>query len=80
LADLNPDARLTASQAALYVGVTVAAVCNWVTAGRLKPLTDKHGAVVRDSRRRPLYRLLDVAKVEREMGLSRQCHRPQRVA
>ena len=78
--EFNPHALLTASQAAMYAGVTVAAVCNWVAAGHLRAATDKHGRAVKDCRQRPLYRALDVAKVEREMALSPQSHRRPRVA
>lgn len=68
LAGLNTNALMTASQAALYTGRTVAAVCNWVARGHLAPATDRHGSVLRDSRRRVLYRLLDVARAEATDG------------
>jgi hypothetical protein len=68
LADLNTNALMTASQAALYAGVTVAAVCNWVARGQLAPATDRHGRVLRNSRRCVLYRLLDVARAEAADG------------
>jgi hypothetical protein len=49
---IDVDARLTASQAAKYAGVTVQAIVNWRNRGHL-PRGD-------DGR----YRLLDVAKAE----------------
>ena len=56
---LDVHAKLTATQAAAYAGVTVAAIVNWRNRGHL-PVTchDPHG--------RPLYRLLDVARAERK--------------
>ena len=80
MADLNPHALLTASQAAEYAGVTVAAVCNWVAAGRLSPATGANGLPLRDSRRRLLYRLIDVAEAERDAGQAPQSHRRPRAA
>jgi predicted site-specific integrase-resolvase len=52
----DPNALLTASEAASYAGVTVAAVVNWRTRGHLHPAGIRRG--------RPLYRLIDVAKAE----------------
>jgi hypothetical protein len=63
VSQIDPDALITASQGAELAGVTVAAVCNWVSRGYLKP-AERNGRVVKDSRGRPLYRLLDVAKAE----------------
>jgi DNA-binding transcriptional MerR regulator len=63
VAEIDPDALITASQGAELAGVTVAAVCNWVTRGYLKP-AQRNGRTVKDGRGRPLYRLLDVAKAE----------------
>ena len=62
MAEIDPDALLTASQLAGWFEVTTAAVCNWVSRGHLKPAKDRHGRAVKDSRGRPLYRLLDAAK------------------
>lgn len=50
------DARLTATQAAAYAGVTVQAIVNWRARGHLQPTGTRDG--------RPVYRLLDVAKAE----------------
>lgn len=61
---LDVDALLTGSEAAAYAKVTVAAVSNWRARGHLPVATDEHGAEIRDSRGRPKYRLLDVAKAE----------------
>lgn len=64
MAEIDPDALITASQLAELAGVTVAAVCNWVSRGYLKPARDKHGKVIKDHRGRVLYRLLDGVKAE----------------
>lgn len=64
MADLDPDALITASQLAELAGVTVSAVCNWVSRGYLKPARDERGRVRKDSRGRVLYRLLDGVKAE----------------
>lgn len=60
----DPFALLTATEAAIYAGVTVGAVCNWQRRGHLPVATDPRGRELRDSRGRPKYRLLDVAKAE----------------
>ena len=49
---LNLDARLTATQAAAYAGVTIQAIINWRNRGHLTQGDDGK------------YRLLDVAKAE----------------
>lgn len=73
MAEIDPDALLTASQLAALFQVTVAAVCNWVSRGyrnadgeteHLKPARDSRGRVIKDSRGCILYRLLDAAKAE----------------
>jgi hypothetical protein len=79
VAELNLRALLTASQAALYTGVTPAAVCNWVSRGYLKPAADRQGRVIKDSRNRPLYRLMDVIAAEGEVARS-QRGRPRKSA
>lgn len=61
---IDPDAKLTASQLAAWFGVTVAAVCNWVSRGHLSPARDTRGRVIKDGSGRMLYRLLDAAKAE----------------
>jgi hypothetical protein len=61
---LDLDALLTATEAAGYAGVTVAAVCNWRARGLLPAATDENGHEIRDERGRRVYRLLDVAKAE----------------
>jgi predicted site-specific integrase-resolvase len=53
---IDINARLTATQAAHYAGVTVQAIINWRNRGHLCPVAYRNG--------RPLYRLLDVAKAE----------------
>lgn len=58
VAEIDPFALIPATLAAEYANVTVGAVCNWVRRGHL-PVAD------RDSRGRPLYRVIDVAKAER---------------
>jgi hypothetical protein len=69
----DPFALLTATEAATYAGVSVAAVGNWATRGYSLPTggrailpvaVDGDGREIRDSRGRPRYRLLDVAKAE----------------
>ncbi len=79
MAELNLRALLTASQAALYTGVTPAAVCNWVARGFLKAATDSHGRTIKDSRNRPLYRLMEVIAAEGEVAKS-QRGRPRKRA
>lgn len=77
--DLNLRALLPASQGARYAGVTLAAFCNWVAEGRLKPATDSRGRVVKDSRNRPLYRLMDIVTAESEASSSGR-GRPRKIA
>ena len=71
--DLDLDALLSAKDAGLYAGVSVAAryagvttaaVCNWAARGILPVATDEYGNEIRDERGRARYRLLDVAKAE----------------
>lgn len=64
--DGSPDVRalLTATEAAAYAKVTVAAICNWRVRGYLPVATDDEGREIRDARGRPRYRLLDLAKAE----------------
>jgi len=63
--DLDVNALLTATEAAGYAGVSVAAVCKWRERGHLPVATDPvTGGEIRDSHGRPRYRLLDVAKAE----------------
>jgi len=59
---VDVNARLTASQAAAYAGVTVQAIINWRNRGHLKRGDDG------------LYRLLDVAKAEH--ATRRRARRP----
>lgn len=54
---IDVNAKLTASQAAKYAGVTVQAIVNWRARGHLRPVDYTPGG-------RPRYRLLDVAKAE----------------
>lgn len=61
----DPRALVSASQAAIYADVSVAAVCNWAARGHLPVATDEHGEEIRDARGRPRYRLIDVVKAER---------------
>ena len=61
---LNLKALLTATEAASYAGVTVNVIVNWRNRGWLPVATDDKGREIRDSRGRPRYRLLDVAKAE----------------
>jgi hypothetical protein len=58
------DALLSASEAAAYAGVSVAAICNWRSRGHLHVAKDGQGQEIRDRCGRPRYRLLDVAKAE----------------
>ena len=64
MAEIDPDALLTASQLAAWFEVTVAAVTNWVSRGHLSPAKDSRGHTIKAARGRPLYRLLDGAKAE----------------
>lgn len=61
---LDMHALLSASEAALYAGVSVQAIVNWRNRGLLPVAIDKNGREIRDSQGRPRYRLLDVAKAE----------------
>ena len=61
---LDLMALLTGAQAAMYARVSVRVIVNWRNRGRLPVAVDEHGEEIRDSRGRPLYRLLDVAKAE----------------
>ena len=62
--DLDLDALLSAKDAGLYAGVSVAAIVNWRNRGHLPVATDEQGNEIRDAQGRPRYRLLDVAKAE----------------
>jgi hypothetical protein len=53
---IDPYARITTSQAAIYAEVTPAAIVNWRRRGHLHPIAWDHG--------RPLYQVIDVAKAE----------------
>ena len=61
---LDLDALLSATDAALYAGVTVNVIVNWRNRGYLPVAKDEHGNEIRDKQGRPRYRLLDVAKAE----------------
>jgi hypothetical protein len=62
--DLDVNALLTATEAAGYAGVSIAAICKWRERGHLPVATDAEGNEIRDKQGRPRYRLLDVAKAE----------------
>lgn len=63
--DLDVNALLSASEAAVYACKSVAAICKWRERGYLPVATDPEtGEEIRDDRGRPRYRLLDVAKAE----------------
>lgn len=64
MTDIDVFALVSASEAAAYAGVSVAAICKWRERGHLPVARDKSGQEIRDSRGRPRYRLLDVAKAE----------------
>lgn len=71
---LDMYALLSASEAAGYAGVSIAAIGNWHSRGYHNPVTgqreylpvatDEHGRQIRDAHGRPKYRLLHVARVE----------------
>lgn len=68
---LNVNALLTASEAARLAGLLdgqarpkVSMIVNWRNRGILPVATDEQGREIRDSRGRPKYRLLDVARAE----------------
>jgi hypothetical protein len=61
---INLDARLTATQAARYAGVSVQAIINWRNRGYLPRGDDG------------LYRLLDVAKAEHDTRRRGGRHHP----
>lgn len=70
-ATIDPYALLTAKQAALFAGLVdddgkpkVAVIVNWRNRGLLPVATDDNGNEIRDSRGRPKYRLVDVAKAD----------------
>lgn len=62
--DLDMDALLSATDAALYARVTVNVIVNWRNRGWLPVAADAKGREIRDSRGRPKYRLIDVVKAE----------------
>lgn len=64
MASLDIHALVTATEAAALARVTVAAVCKWRERGYLPVATDELGNEIRDSRGRPRYRYIDVAKAE----------------
>lgn len=61
---LDVNAVVSATEAAAYAEVSIAAVCNWRARGYLPVARDAQGREIRDSRGRPRYRLIDVAKAE----------------
>jgi hypothetical protein len=61
---LDLDALLSASEAALYAGVSVPVIVNWRRRGHLPVATDGEGNEIRGQDGRPRYRLLAVAKAE----------------
>lgn len=62
---LDLHALLSASEAAMYAGVSVQAIVNWRNRGKLPVAKDAHGNEIRCSCcHRPKYRLLDVARAE----------------
>jgi hypothetical protein len=63
---LDLDALVSATEAAGYAHVSVAAVVNWRNRGHLPVATDKAGREIRDGRGRPRYRLRDVARADIE--------------
>lgn len=69
--DLDVNALLTAADAARYAGLLdehgkpkVSMIVNWRNRGLLPVAADDRGREIRDSRGRPMYRLLDVAKAD----------------
>ena len=61
---LDMNALLSATEAARYAGVSVAAVVNWRSRGHLAVATDAEGREITDARGRPRYRLRDVVRAE----------------
>jgi hypothetical protein len=80
VADLDVYALVSGTEAAEYAGVSVAAVCNWNARGYLPVATDGDGGEIRDSRGRPRYRLLDVAKAEHAADANRRGVRKRQAA
>jgi hypothetical protein len=63
--DLDMNALLSATEAAGFARVSVNVIVNWRNRGWLPVATDPEtGREIRDSRGRPRYRLLAVAKAE----------------
>ena len=69
----DPFALLSASEAAIYARVSVAAIGNWAGRGYCLPdgtravlpvAADPEGREIRDGHGRPKYRLVDVARAE----------------
>ena len=69
---IDPFALLTATEAARYARVTVAAVCNWHRRGHLAAAVDEAGNEITDARGKRMYRLVDVAKVDVKMAKQRE--------
>lgn len=70
---LDLGALLSGTEAALYVGLSVAAIGNWRTRGyrgtdgtikHLPVATDHRGREIRDTQGRPKYRLADVLRAD----------------
>lgn len=70
--EVNPFALITASEAAAYARVSVQAVCNWRKRGHLPSAKDDNGNEITDSRGKPLYRLVDVARTDAKMATQRE--------
>lgn len=70
--EVNPFALLTATQAALFAGVSVQAVWNWHNRGHLPAATDDDGNEITDSRGKRLYRLVDLARADAKMAGKRE--------
>src|SRR5207248_3102815 len=71
VAEVDPMALLTASQAAMYAGHVdhegkpkVNVIVNWRNRRLLPVATDDEGREIRDGRGRPYYRLADVARAD----------------
>jgi hypothetical protein len=69
--DVDPFALLTASEAASYCKVTVAAICNWYARGHLAAAKDDNGREIKVGGKR-VYRLVDVAKADAKMAAQRE--------
>lgn len=77
---MDPDALVTATEAASKLKVSIAVICMWRNKGWIDPATGKRTRldVAAQIGRSKLYRWTDLQIAERDTRRSPQCRRPRR--